>query len=451
MLRHGGAVCQGVKNDLLPQVILISPSLIQQDQSARKTIKSSMVLVVTSVPETPIGPKKPEVFLVPELALVPTPFIPIIIIVRRVNLITVSDTLPCNVRSRGLLPDHASDLPFSEAWSSTRQLRSGSAASLADYDISIPVPSELGPFSRLGTVQFIGTERPWLNLYGNRVRPVAPFGSISSKPFVDPALIHRCWPDELLFEVFPRMSPYKLGRAACVCRKWRYTIRNPNLWRNACLRIWQSSGAEANYRIVQSLYDGSWRKMWIQRPRIRNDGTTHCRNTYIRTGVAEWEVTNPVHVVCYCRYLRFYPNGKFLYKISSQKVKMVAKLMNRASKADCVFKGNYIETALLYPGLRYTLLRMRLGLRGTAVGANNRLDLLKLVTTGVNDSEVNDHGDYMLGIVEGWEENETHDPDVPAISHRRGLTPFVFVPFEEAETSVLNLPVDKMDYFANNY
>ncbi|XP_065012052.1 F-box protein 7-like isoform X2 [Musa acuminata AAA Group] len=88
--------------------------------------------------------------------------------------------------------------------------------------------------------------------------------------------------------------------------------------------------------------------------------------------------------------------------------------------ADCVFKG-----------LRYTLLRMELGLGGTAVGANNRLDLLKLVTTGVNKSEVNDHGDYMLRIVEGWEENETHDPDVPAISHSRGLTPFVFVPFEE--------------------
>ncbi|XP_065012055.1 F-box protein 7-like isoform X4 [Musa acuminata AAA Group] len=80
--------------------------------------------------------------------------------------------------------------------------------------------------------------------------------------------------------------------------------------------LMKSSGAEANYRIVQSLYDGSWRKMWFQRPRIRNDGLYVSRNTYIRTGVAEWEVTNPVHVVCHCRHLRFYPNGKFLYKIS---------------------------------------------------------------------------------------------------------------------------------------
>ncbi|XP_008781492.1 F-box protein 7 isoform X2 [Phoenix dactylifera] len=294
-------------------------------------------------------------------------------------------------------------------------------------DISISVPSELSSFSRLRTVQFLGTERPWLR-----------FG-----------LLHRLE----VSVVFARTSPYTLGRAACVCRKWRYTIRNPSLWRTVCLKTWQMSGAETNYKIVQSMYEGSWRKMWVRRPRIRSDGLYVSRNTYIRTGVAEWKVTNPVHVVCYYRYLRFYPSGKFLYKVSSQRVKEVAKCMNfRASKADSVFKGDYtltedhLEAALLYPGSRHTLLRMLLRLRGTTIGANNRLDLLKLLTTGVNESEIRNQED-MLGVVEGWQEDETHNPDVPAISHRRGLTPFVFVPFEEVETSVLNLPVDKMDYF----
>lgn len=27
-----------------------------------------------------------------------------------------------------------------------------------------------------------------------------------------------------------------------------------------------------NYEVVQSKYDGSWRKMWLLRPRIRTDG-----------------------------------------------------------------------------------------------------------------------------------------------------------------------------------
>ncbi|KAJ3700390.1 hypothetical protein LUZ61_004095 [Rhynchospora tenuis] len=320
-------------------------------------------------------------------------------------------------------------------------------------DVSIGVPSELQLLSHKRSMQYIIPDRPWLKLYGIRVQAIAPFGSVSSQPFYDPALIHRILPDELLFEVFMRMNPYTLGRASCVCRKWKYMVRNPSLWRAACLKTWQNSGTEMNYNTAQTIFDGSWRKMWVYRPRLRMDGLYVSRNTYIHTGVPEFKFTKTVHVVCYYRYIRFYPSGKFLYKISSQRVKEVVKCMHfRAAKADCVFKGDYlltddeIEAALVYPGMRYTLLRMRLRLRGTVVGANNRMDLLKILTTGVDKNELKNR-DNILSLVEGWEEDESHDPDVPAVSHNRGMTPFVFVPFEEAETSVLNLPVEKMDYF----
>ncbi|KAL2538554.1 F-box protein 7 [Forsythia ovata] len=300
-------------------------------------------------------------------------------------------------------------------------------------DYALKLAAELESASRLRTAQFLVTQRPWLDLYGINVRPVAPFGSASRKPFVDEALIHRSLPDELLFEIFSRMTPYTLGRASCA---------------------WQLNGVAENYKILQSNYDGSWRKMWLLRPRLRSDGLYVSRNTYIRAGVAEWKITNPVHIVCYFRYLRFYPSGRFLYKNSSQKVKDVAKCMNfRTSKVDCVFSGRYglsedkVEAALLYPGLRPTVWRIRLRLRGTTAGANNRMDLLSLVTSGVNDNEVSGPDEDILGLVEGWQEDETHNPDVPAVSHKKGLTPFVFVPFDEVETSVLNLPVDKMDYF----
>jgi hypothetical protein len=32
-------------------------------------------------------------------------------------------------------------------------------------------------------------------------------------------------------------------------------------------------------------------------------------------------------------------------------------------------------------------------------------------------------------------------------SHRRGLSPFVFVPWDQVNSSPLNLPVSQMDYF----
>ncbi|KAL3513638.1 hypothetical protein ACH5RR_026355 [Cinchona calisaya] len=107
----------------------------------------------------------------------------------------------------------------------------------------------------------------------------------------------------------------------------------------------------------------------------------------------------------------------------TQKVKDMVKFMNFcAPKGDCVFGGHYtlsedkVEAAFLYP----------------------------------DDNEVTGSDVDIRGVVEEWQEDETHNPNVPAITHNRGLshlTPFVFVPFEEVETSVLNLPVERMDYY----
>jgi hypothetical protein len=79
----------------------------------------------------------------------------------------------------------------------------------------------------------------------------------------------------------------------------------------------------------------------------------------------------------------------------------------------------------------FLLIHFSYRLRGTTTGANNRMDLLSLVTSGVNDNEVRGPDEDILGVVEGWQDDETHNPDVPAVSHKRGLTPFVFIPFEE--------------------
>ncbi|KAL5556175.1 hypothetical protein UlMin_038411 [Ulmus minor] len=145
-------------------------------------------------------------------------------------------------------------------------------------------------------------KRLWL---GINVRPVAPMGSASRKPYVDSALIHHIFPDELLFEVFARMTPYNLGRASCVCRKWRYTIHNPVFWRNACLKAWQLTGLVKNYKLLQLKYEGSWRKCGF-----RDQGFYVSRNTYIRVGVAKWKVTNPMHLKKHFTFFFFFHLGR---------------------------------------------------------------------------------------------------------------------------------------------
>ena len=67
--------------------------------------------------------------------------------------------------------------------------------------------------------------------------------------------------------------------------------------------------------------------MFLGRPHLRFDGLYVSRNTYIRTGLVEWRVRNPVHLVCYYRYLRFFPDGTLLYRTSPDIVANVASSM----------------------------------------------------------------------------------------------------------------------------
>ncbi|RPA94901.1 hypothetical protein L873DRAFT_1390243 [Choiromyces venosus 120613-1] len=63
-------------------------------------------------------------------------------------------------------------------------------------------------------------------------------------------------------------------------------------------------------------YGGSWRKMFMIRPRVRFNGIYISTCNYVRAGASQsWNT--PVYIVTYYRYLRFYPNGTVLSLLSS--------------------------------------------------------------------------------------------------------------------------------------
>ena len=64
--------------------------------------------------------------------------------------------------------------------------------------------------------------------------------------------------------------------------------------------------------------------MFLDLPHLRYDGVYVSRNTYIRTGITEWRVKNPVHLVCYYRYLRFFPTGDFAYRTCPETIAQVS-------------------------------------------------------------------------------------------------------------------------------
>ena len=109
-----------------------------------------------------------------------------------------------------------------------------------------------------------------------------------------------------------------------------------------------------------------------------------------------------------------------------------------------ILKGNRVYIAVVYPNSRSTQIRSRLLLRSTTPGANNRLEIESIVSY---DSEAGVQSSLLQEAVPDPES----DPDPAAVEaareHRRGLTCCVFVPWEEVNTSVLNLPPSKMDMF----
>ena len=164
--------------------------------------------------------------------------------------------------------------------------------------------------------------RSWQALYGVRIRvpatTTAGTRDIGSSGDEDeeriPSLIEQFLPEELLLECFKWLPFQSLAMARCVCTQWNRVGDDRGFWKSACKEVFSlepSNTVEEEY--VQKMYPPlqcSWKNMYLDRPHVRFDGMYVSRNTYIRTGIPEWKVKNPVHLVCYYRYMRFLPDGR---------------------------------------------------------------------------------------------------------------------------------------------
>lgn len=174
---------------------------------------------------------------------------------------------------------------------------------------------------------------------------------------------------------------------------------------------------------------------------------------------------NPVHLVCFFRYIRFYPDGRLVYRTSPEPVIKVAKTLHISHALNCStdsahtkskttggivqyigrykYKGSAVFTAVRYDNSTKTEIRCRMKLRSTVRGANNRLDISSIVSYDREDGS-------STPMTMGGDDNEDEvvvDDGVERRTYSRGMSPYVFVPFEQVQSSVLNLPVSQMDVY----
>lgn len=306
------------------------------------------------------------------------------------------------------------------------------------------------------TQTFIATWRPWFSLYNVRLHTSRLEKEADMEAQLAP--IQRLLPEELLLRVFDFLPSYALGMAQCVCSHWRAVGAAPRLWEAACNDAFADSSRGKNIELLRSQFRGCWKTMFLDRPHLRYDGVYVSRNTYLRTGVVEWEVKNAVHLVVFFRYARYFPDGTFLYRTSPEVPAKAAKALSAPSRGqgsaagrerragpEHVFHGQWrllgdrLYTALCYDNQSQTEIRSRMRLRSSSRGANNLLDIIDIVSYDREDGT----SVPMAGPVVNPEPTD----GLERRSYTRGTTAYRFVPWEHLSTTELNLPVSQMDFF----
>ncbi|XP_066023202.1 F-box only protein 9-like [Pocillopora verrucosa] len=156
-----------------------------------------------------------------------------------------------------------------------------------------------------------------------------------SQPPVETRMTHiSVIPQELVKYIFtlvvtdPDMK--SLEHLALVCRRFCDCSRNSHLWRFACQRVWGVNCGDP----VQ--WNGSWRRMYINRPHLLFAGVYISKFSYVREG------ENSHHVVNFYRYKRFCVDGTVLiYKGIDKPADVIAQRKLEYCNRTSVFVGHY--------------------------------------------------------------------------------------------------------------
>ncbi|RWS31456.1 F-box only protein 9-like protein [Leptotrombidium deliense] len=183
------------------------------------------------------------------------------------------------------------------------------------------------------------------------------------QPDMNTSQVHfSALPVELIMYIFKwvvsaDLDYRSLEQLSAVCRGFYVISRDMEIWRLGCTQVWGKSNSES----IVNEYAGSWRRMYIDKPRLNYNGAYISRTTYIRQGENSFQDADykPCYLVEYYRYMRFFPDGVMLMlNTPDNPYQSLAKLRWRKARSP-VLVGNYrvsgaIVTAVLKRSHRFT-------------------------------------------------------------------------------------------------
>ena len=134
-------------------------------------------------------------------------------------------------------------------------------------------------------------------------------------------------PDELLLHILLHISITSLSslsRMALVCKKLFTLSQGENsLYKVLCFHYFRYFDPPSTLLLRIPEYNNDWRKMLIERPRLRFDGIYIATCHYLRPGVNDYIWNTPIHMVTYFRFIRFYPEGRCITVLTTLEPKDV--------------------------------------------------------------------------------------------------------------------------------
>ena len=113
-----------------------------------------------------------------------------------------------------------------------------------------------------------------------------------------------------------------------VCKTYFVYARDQKLWKYACEHVHRHLGP------LSPMAPGTdYRSLFMDTPRVRHEGVYISRCTYMRQGLSESSFLQPIHLVTYYRYLRFYRDGTVMSVLTAQEPAQVVHKICKSKAA----------------------------------------------------------------------------------------------------------------------
>ncbi|KZW00048.1 hypothetical protein EXIGLDRAFT_723197 [Exidia glandulosa HHB12029] len=209
-------------------------------------------------------------------------------------------------------------------------------------------------------------------------------------------------PDELLIHTVLLLALQgdiaTVERLALVNRKLRLLTLDATIWRSLVQLVHVPPQVPDQLELVRR-YKYDYRRVWIECPRVRLDGTYISVCHYVRHGVSDNPWHHPQLLITYHRYLRFFPDGQVIMLLSNgdSPPRETVHILTPSLRMEGVSVGKWsvngavVQVTDLIPvqgkQMRYSF-SMTLVLKSKPLGRWNKLDFVEYSSVHLETGEV---------------------------------------------------------------